>query len=119
MLISRWITSWRIKSSPHRVFLSNKALGGGLLMRDYTKKRIYVGIDVHKKSYSVTAVCDRQVVKKDRLPADPNCLIQYCNPHSAPLREVEGSDLIFSRRPKRIQFLGAFFLVMPLKSKSF
>ncbi|HEY2811276.1 MAG TPA: hypothetical protein VGJ00_07820 [Rhabdochlamydiaceae bacterium] len=47
-------------------------------MRDYTTKRVYVGIDVHKKSYSVTAVCDRQIVKKDRLPADPHCLVQYC-----------------------------------------
>lgn len=47
-------------------------------MREYTSKTIYVGIDVHKKSYSVTAVCDRQIVKKDRLPADPNLLANYC-----------------------------------------
>jgi len=47
-------------------------------MRDYTTKTVYVGIDVHKKSYSVTAVCDRQIVKKDRLMADPNLLATYC-----------------------------------------
>ena len=47
-------------------------------MRDYTTKTVYIGIDVHKKSYSVTAVCDRQIVKKDRLPANPNLLADYC-----------------------------------------
>lgn len=47
-------------------------------MRDYTSKTVYVGIDVHKKSYSVTAVCDKQIVKKDRLLADPNLLVEYC-----------------------------------------
>lgn len=34
-------------------------------MKEYTSKTVYVGIDVHKKSYSVTAVCDRQVVKSN------------------------------------------------------
>ncbi len=47
-------------------------------MRDYTSKTVYVGIDVHKNSYSVTAVCDKQIVKKDRLSADPRLLIEYC-----------------------------------------
>ena len=47
-------------------------------MREYTTKTVYVGIDVHKKSYSVTAVCDRQLIKKDRLLADPRLLVEYC-----------------------------------------
>lgn len=47
-------------------------------MREYTSKTVYVGIDVHKKSYSVTAVCDQQVVKKDKLPANPKTLTDYC-----------------------------------------
>ena len=47
-------------------------------MKDYTSKTVYVGIDVHKKSYSVTAVCDKQVVKKDRLSANPHLLAEYC-----------------------------------------
>lgn len=34
-------------------------------MRDYTDKTIYLGINVHKKTYAVTAICDGQVVKKD------------------------------------------------------
>lgn len=47
-------------------------------MKNYTSKTVYVGIDVHKKSYSVTAVCDKQVIKKDRLLADPRLLVEYC-----------------------------------------
>jgi transposase len=47
-------------------------------MRDYTSKTVYVGIDVHKKSYSVTAVCDREIVKKDKMPANPDQLASYC-----------------------------------------
>lgn len=47
-------------------------------MRDYTSKIVYVGVDVHKKSYSVTAICDKQIVKKDRLPANPETLANYC-----------------------------------------
>lgn len=47
-------------------------------MRDYTSKVVYVGVDVHKKSYSVTAVCDKQIVKKDRLSANPETLANYC-----------------------------------------
>src|SRR5687767_4265128 len=47
-------------------------------MRDYTSKVVCVGVDVHKKSYSVTAVCDKQIVKKDRLPASPETLANYC-----------------------------------------
>lgn len=47
-------------------------------MKEYTSKTVYVGIDVHKSSYSVTAICDRQIVKKDRLAASPEALANYC-----------------------------------------
>jgi len=47
-------------------------------MKEYTSKTVYMGIDVHKNSYSVTALCDKQIVKKDRLPANPNLLVSYC-----------------------------------------
>lgn len=47
-------------------------------MRDYTSKTVYIGIDVHKKTYSVTAICDRQIVKKDKLLASPIKLAEYC-----------------------------------------
>lgn len=47
-------------------------------MRDYTGQTIYLGMDVHKKSYSVSAICGNVVVKRDRLPADPEELLKYC-----------------------------------------
>lgn len=48
-------------------------------MRDYTGKTVFLGMDVHKLSYSVTAICDGEVVKRDRLAADPSALVKYCN----------------------------------------
>ena len=47
-------------------------------MRNYTGKKVYLGIDVHKKTYAVTAVCEGQVAKKDTMAADPIRLISYC-----------------------------------------
>lgn len=46
-------------------------------MTDYTGKTIFVGMDVHKKTYSVTAICDGVIVKRDTLKADPDGLIAY------------------------------------------
>lgn len=46
-------------------------------MKDYTGKTLFVGIDVHKKTYSVTVVCDKQMIKRDTLKADPQILISY------------------------------------------
>src|SRR5690349_509319 len=46
-------------------------------MRDYTEKTVYVGLDVHKKTYAVTAICEHEVVKKDTLIADPTTLSDY------------------------------------------
>ena len=45
---------------------------------DYTGKTVFLGIDVHKTTYAVTAICDGQVVKKDTLKASPTVLIAYC-----------------------------------------
>ena len=45
--------------------------------RAYTGKRVYVGLDVHKKSYSVSCICDGMVVKKDTLTASPKKLAEY------------------------------------------
>lgn len=47
-------------------------------MRDYTGKTVFLGIDVHKKTYAVTAICDGQVVKRDTIKASPEGLIAYC-----------------------------------------
>lgn len=47
-------------------------------MRNYTNKTVYLGMDVHKKNYAVTAICEGQVIKKDTLKADPAILVAYC-----------------------------------------
>lgn len=47
-------------------------------MKDYTGKKIYLGIDVHKKTYVVTAMCEKIAVKKATLPANPEGLVAFC-----------------------------------------
>lgn len=47
-------------------------------MKNYTSKTAYLGMDVHKKTYAVTAICEGVVVKRDTLKADPDTLIAYC-----------------------------------------
>lgn len=44
---------------------------------DYTGKMVFVGIDVHKKSYSVAVVCDGELIKRDSIIACPSNLIAY------------------------------------------
>lgn len=46
-------------------------------MRDYTGKTVFVGIDVHKKTYAVTCMCEKEVVKRDTLTASPEGLFNY------------------------------------------
>ena len=43
---------------------------------DYTGKNIFVGIDVHKKTYSVSVMHDNVLVKRDTIPAYPERLVQ-------------------------------------------
>lgn len=44
---------------------------------DYTGKVVYVGIDVHKKTYSCVSICEEEVVKMDTMPAKPEILANY------------------------------------------
>ena len=44
---------------------------------DYSGKNVYMGIDVHKKTYVCVTVCEGDIVKKDSMPADPSTLIRY------------------------------------------
>lgn len=37
----------------------------------YSGRMVYVGIDVHKETYSVTCVCDKKIVKTATVQADP------------------------------------------------
>lgn len=46
-------------------------------IRDYTGKTIFVGIDVHKKTYSVAIVCDGVLLKRDTMTAIPRKLLDY------------------------------------------
>jgi transposase len=47
-------------------------------MLDYSNKTVYLGIDVHKKTYSITAICDDAIVKRGTMNAVPQQLISYC-----------------------------------------
>ena len=42
---------------------------------DYEGKEVHVGIDVHKKTYSVYCLCEGQLLKKATMPAIPAALI--------------------------------------------
>jgi transposase len=44
---------------------------------DYKGKIVYMGIDVHKKTYACVSICDGQIVKRDTMPAKPEILISY------------------------------------------
>ena len=40
----------------------------------YAGERVYVGVDVHKETYTVTCVCHKQIVKTATVPAEPASL---------------------------------------------
>jgi transposase len=44
---------------------------------DYKGKIIYVGIDVHKKTYSCVSICEGEVVKRDSMTATPKIVLNY------------------------------------------
>lgn len=44
---------------------------------DYRGKIVYMGIDVHKKTYACVSTCEGKIVKKDTMPAQPQALISY------------------------------------------
>jgi transposase len=46
-------------------------------MKDYTGKTVFIGIDVHKKTYSVTCICEDVIVKRDTLKASSKRLEEY------------------------------------------
>lgn len=46
------------------------------MQNNYSGKDVYVGIDVHKKSYSVYCICERQKVKSWSMEASPAKLIE-------------------------------------------
>lgn len=44
---------------------------------NYTGKIVYVGIDVHKKTFACVSICEDQIVKRDSMPAKPEILLNY------------------------------------------
>lgn len=47
--------------------------------RDYTGKVVYMGIDVHKKTYCCVSTSEGEIVKRDTLPANVRGLLLYIN----------------------------------------
>lgn len=45
--------------------------------KDYTGKVVYMGIDVHKKTYACVSICEGEIVKRDTIPADAEGLVTY------------------------------------------
>lgn len=43
----------------------------------YEGKKVYVGIDVHKKTYSVTVICGAEIVGRDTMRSSPEGLVSY------------------------------------------
>jgi transposase len=44
---------------------------------DYTGKVVFVGLDVHKKSYSVSCICEGELVKKATLKGNPEEFVKF------------------------------------------
>lgn len=47
--------------------------------RDHTGKVVYMGIDVHKKTYTCVSIYENEIVKRDTMPANPEGLVNYMN----------------------------------------
>lgn len=46
-------------------------------MNNYTGKTIYIGLDIHKKTYSISALCDHEIVKRATIAASYNSLLDF------------------------------------------
>lgn len=47
----------------------------------YARNEVYAGMDVHKKTYSVTVVCEGEIVKRDTMQADAEGMVRYLRRH--------------------------------------
>jgi transposase len=45
--------------------------------QSFVGKSVFVGIDVHKTTYSVCVVCESEIVGKASMPADAQALLRY------------------------------------------
>lgn len=46
-------------------------------MNNYTGKIVFIGLDVHKKTYSIAAICDNELVKRATIKADHVTLLNF------------------------------------------
>src|SRR5690242_12737838 len=44
----------------------------------YDGKPIYIGIDVHRQSYTLTCRCDGVMIKRCHMAAEPAALVEFC-----------------------------------------
>lgn len=47
--------------------------------RDYEGKKVFIGIDVHKRTYSIVAVCEEVIVKRWSMKAE----VESCEAQNA------------------------------------
>jgi transposase len=47
--------------------------------KNYTGKIVYMGIDVHKKTYCCVSICENEIVKRDTMRASAEGLLHYMN----------------------------------------
>ena len=52
-------------------------------MKDYTGKTVFVGINVHKKTYAVTCMHEKVIIKRDTLKASAAALVTYLHKYFA------------------------------------
>ena len=43
----------------------------------YSGQKVFIGIDVHKVSYSVACICDGELVRRCTMEARPEALLRY------------------------------------------
>lgn len=53
----------------------------------YLGKKVYVGMDVHKETYSLTAICEGETVKRESMRADPKGVVKYLK------KQFDGADI--------------------------
>ena len=85
---------------------------------DYTGKKVYVGIDVHKRTYSITAICESEVTKKTTMSAQPSMLALCFKSwfRGAKIHSVYGTWLVHyitSFSPlNSMQYMGDYFNIL-------
>ena len=62
----------------------------------YAKKEVFIGIDVHRTSYAVTAICEGEIVKRWRMAAEPRELALKLREYFSSAKLLTGYEAGFS-----------------------